>query len=78
MGGYDVIKEKFDKSDTNVIIDAARKQETRNRIKEYCDECHVLAAVNKRQFIKMQIHHMDKTILMIHLMACFGTVLLGG
>lgn len=77
MGEYSTVKEIFSKSDTCVMIDAAKKQELQNLIKECEKTSCVSVSVNMWQQIKMQVYYMDKTILLIHLMACFATILLG-
>lgn len=74
---YGDIKGLFDKNDRYVVIDAAKKQETRNLIKRQEKEQRNFVSANKWQMIKMQVCYMDKTILLVHLAACFGTVILG-
>lgn len=77
MNKYNAVKEIFGKSDTCVIIDAKKKQELKNLIQEREKVPQAAAFVSKWQLLKMQVYHMDKTILLIHLMACFATILFG-
>lgn len=74
---YDAVKELFDKNDAHVTIDTAKKQETQKLVRESRQNDSAAPPVHRWQIIKMQVFHMDKTIMIIHLAACIGTVLLG-
>lgn len=74
---YEEIRELFDKNDKRIIIDESFRQETIRCIKIKLEEQSVLTIENKRQLLKYQIHYMDKTILIAHLMICLGILFFG-
>ena len=74
---YSKIKQMFAKNDTSVIIDSTKKQETLAQIKTRMRELTTTVPTSRWQTIKIQIFYMDKVLLMLHLAACIGIVLLG-
>lgn len=73
---YRDIKDLFDKSDRNVIIDVARKQDTCGRVSTMPKRQPVLRR-STWQILKYQIYYMDKTILIIHMVICLVILFLG-
>lgn len=77
MRKYNDVREIFDKSDAHITIDVAKKQRLQDLIKERGKAPGTFVSVRKWQLFKMQVYYMDKTIFLIHFMACLATILLG-
>lgn len=74
---YEDIKRMFDENDRSVIISVSKKQETLKHVEMGLKEQSAIAVRNNWQMLKFQIYYMDKTILIVHLIACLIIVFLG-
>lgn len=79
MENYDDIRELFLKSDKDIIIDSSKKQAVMEKaaVLHKIQDRHMAVSDNKWKLLKCQIYYMDKTILILHLIFCLATVLLG-
>lgn len=74
---YSELKKMFAKNDMNVIINEEEKQKTLKEIRAGLQGGAVSVPKSKWQILKIQIMYIDKIILLMHLIACIGIVLLG-